>query len=359
MTERLIEMLRPEVARLQGYQLPSLSEGALERLIRLDSNENPFGPVPAVREALAAADVWHRYPDPTYAEARRALARYSGAPPDRIVLGNGSDELIDMLVRLFVSPGDRVVIFPPTFDMYEVYTEIAGGQVERVARGQGFAVDLEAAKRAIDRHTKLVFLASPNSPTGNVASANEIETLAAVAPVLVLDEAYAEFAGQNSVPLALERDNVIVLRSLSKWAGLAGLRVGYGVFPAALVPYLNSVRSPYNVNQAAQVAVCATIAEVDLALARVQLIVAERERLAEALPRFSCLRPCPSATNFIFTEVLGVDARELRQELARRGIVVRCYSQPALRDYLRIGVGTPEENDALLAALEEAIAALR
>ena len=358
MSGDVLSGLRPEIASLEGYQMPSPTAGEPPNLIRLDANENPYGPVPAVREALARADLWHRYPEPSYLEARQALARYCGAPAERIALGNGSDELIDLVVRLFVSPGDRVLSFPPTFDMYSVYTEIMGGQVVEVPRDGCFEVDLEAARRALDDRTKLAFLASPNSPTGNLADPSIVQALADLAPILVLDEAYAEFAGRSGLPLALERDNVIVLRSLSKWAGLAGLRVGYGVFPPALVPFVNSLRSPYNVNQAAQLAVQATMAHVDVALARVRQIAEERDRLVKALAAFPFLRPYPSQTNFVLAEVLGLEASALQMEVARRGVVIRRYSQPRLRCYLRIGVGTPAENQALLEALEEAAAAL-
>jgi histidinol-phosphate aminotransferase len=355
MPENPVALLRPEIARLKGYQATPHADAEAKPLreVRLDSNENPYGSIPPVSEALANANIWHRYPDPTYADARQALSKYCGAPMDRIVLGNGSDELIDLIVRAFVSPGDRVVISPPTFDMYQIYTEIMGGEVVEVPRKTGFELDCDGLIGRIDSRTKVVFVASPNSPTGNPAHPQDLARLAVACPLLVVDEAYAEFGGQNSVPMALECENVIVLRSLSKWAGLAGLRIGYGVFPSAITPYVNSLRSPYNVNQAAQLAVQVTLANLDQARESIARQVKERERLMDALSCFAFLHPYPSQTNFIFTEVLGRDARALQASLARQGVIVRCYSQPSLQRYLRIGVGTPEDNEALLALLRD------
>jgi len=219
-------------------------------------------------------------------------------------------------------------------------------------RREDFSLDVPAIEAAA-KDAKVIFIASPNNPSGNVIAGEDLERLLATGLVVVLDEAYGEFAGESIISQAAPRDNLLVLRTLSKWAGLAGLRVGYGIFPPAVVKAAMKIKQPYNLNAAAQAALLASLADVELLRQRVRALVEERERLTQALTGISFLRPLPSRANFILCRVIGVDARELWGKLRQRGIMVRYFDSPRLRDCLRISVGLPEHTAALVKALQE------
>ena len=220
------------------------------------------------------------------------------------------------------------------------------------SRREDFSLDVPAIEAAA-REAKVIFIASPNNPSGNVIAREELEALLATGLVVVLDEAYGEFAGDSPISQAPSRDNLLVLRTLSKWAGLAGLRVGYGIFPPAVVKAAMKIKQPYNLNAAAQAALLASLADVGLLRQRVRALVKERERLTRALAGISFLRPLPSRANFILCRVVSGDARELWGKLRQRGIMVRYFDSPRLRDCLRISVGLPEHTAALVKALQE------
>ena len=336
-----------------------------DRIAKLDGNENPYGPSPKVREALARFPHYHIYPDPEQRQVREAIAEYVGASPEQIVVGNGSDELLDLTGRLFLSPGDRAVNAPPTFGIYEFVIRTYGADVVETPRREDFALDVAAGERALAAGAKLIFLASPNNPTGNATSVEELERLLAHGAAVVVDEAYAEFAGetvpagrQGFAPLAAEHDNLIVMRTFSKWAGLAGLRAGYGVFPPAVAETIRKVKMPYNMNVAAQAAVLASLGDRAALSENVRMIVNERERMAKALAGFPWLRVYPSRANFLLCQVQGRPATELRAELRQRGVLVRHFDSPGVRGCLRISVGRPQDTDRLVEALSEIGAAV-
>lgn len=348
---------RPEMSALDEYE-PILPVEVLsqrygvppEQIVKLDGNENPYGCSPRVRKLLAQAPV-HLYPDPEHREARHLLAAYVGMGAEHIVLGNGSDELIDLVVRLTLRPGERVLDCVPTFGMYRFYTQLAGGEVVAVPRDGGYDVDVAAVKARIDGRTRILFLAAPNNPTGNPLSLEALGELLATGLLVVLDEAYYEFSGLTAVPWVAQHENLVVLRTFSKWAGLAGLRVGYGIFPTPISRQLWRIKSPYNVNAAAQWAVCESLKDAGYLQENVRRLVAERERLYRALGGISFLEPFPSAANFVYCRVHGRSAAAVHEALARRGIMVRYFDTSLLRQGLRISVGKPEHTEALLAAL--------
>jgi histidinol-phosphate aminotransferase len=225
--------------------------------------------------------------------------------------------------------------------------------VVEVLRDENFAVDVKAVKAAISKKTKIIFLANPNAPTGNITPRKDIlEILDKGLPVLV-DEAYYEFSGETVVPLVSHYENLMVLRTFSKWAGLAGLRIGYGIFPAKIADYLMTIKIPYNVNVAALVAVQESLRDIDYLMDRVKAIVAERERLFGELKKLEWLKPFPSQANFIFCSVPKGKANELQQKLQNKGILVRYFDKPLLKDSIRISVGKPEHTDVLIKALQE------
>jgi histidinol-phosphate aminotransferase len=324
-----------------------------EKIVKLDGNENLYGPSPRVREALAAHDGYHIYPDPDQRRLRDALADYAGVPAEQIVAGAGSDELIDLIARALLSPGDAIVDLVPTFGMYSFTASVCGGRVIPVPRRADFTVDAEAVARAIDGGTKIIFAASPNNPSGNRLSRAELDALLELPVLVVLDEAYVEFSGGSYASLVPERNNLAVLRTFSKWAGLAGVRAGYGILPAGLARTLMAIKPPYNVNVPAEVAVLASLEDQEALQANVARIVAERERLAALLRSVPYLEPWPSEANFILCRVTRGSARALRDRLRGRGIFLRYFGRPGLEDCIRISVGRPEHSDALLAALAE------
>ena len=356
-------LLRAQVRALEPY-VPILPFEVLsrrlgippERIVKLDANENPYGPVPAVLEALAAYPYYHIYPDPQQTELRDALSEFTGAPAANILPGHGADELLDYLCRVFLRPGDAIVNCPPTFGMYEFDAGLAGARVVEVWRDKDYALDVAGVEQAVREqpNVKLLFLTSPNNPSGNRLPDAELRRLLELPVMVVLDEAYVEFSEHPSrAPWVLERENLVVLRTFSKAAGIAGLRLGYGIFPAWLMPHLWTFKQPYNVNVAASVAGLASLRHADQIRRVVGLLKAERARLFALLAATPCLRPYPSEANFILCDVVGRDARALKQALEQRGILVRHYARPGLENCIRVSVGRPEQTDALGAALRE------
>ncbi len=350
------------VQGLQEYAPEPLQETALRlglpesALIKLDANENPYGPTPRAIAVVRGFPYVHRYPDPISRRLRRAIGAYVGADPATILVGNGSDELIDLILRLF-RPDARgggigqMLDCLPTFGMYQFYGVANDMAVRAVPRGADFAVDVAAIEALCwgDSRPRILFVASPNNPDGQPLSDEALERLLALPLLVVLDEAYVEFSGRSRVSLVAARQNLIVLRTFSKWAGLAGLRVGYGVFPAGLMSALWRLKSPYNVNGLAQEAALATLEDLPVAQERIGWIVQGRERLLTSLRAMPYLRVYPSQANYLLCRLVGMAPERVRREMERRGILLRYYGG-ALADCVRISVGTPEQNEAVLAA---------
>ncbi len=363
---RIADLIGARVQGMQEYAPEPLAETArrlgvpMETLIKLDANENPYGPTDRAAQVLREYGEHHRYPDPISRRLRQAIGAYIGVDPEQVLVGNGSDELIDLLLRLFRPAPDasggigQVLDCPPTFGMYSFYGVANDMQVIELPRLPDYAVDVAAIEALCEKdpRPKVLFVASPNNPDGQLLPEPALRRLLALPLLVVLDEAYIEFAGGSRAGWVAERDNLVVLRTFSKWAGLAGLRVGYGVFPRALAPALLRLKSPYNVNGAAQAAALATLEDVAQAQERVRLLVAERERLFRRLQGVAVVEPHPSAANYILCRVRGYSLEELRQRMEAQGILLRYYGRGGLEQCIRISVGTPEQNDAVIAALE-------
>ena len=358
--EDIERLVRPELKAMKAYTpiepievLSQRTQIPAEKVIKLDGNENPYGCSAKVRQALANYANYHLYPDPEQRELRKALGEYTGVSSEYIIAGSGSDELIDLVLRLFVKPGDKVVNCPPTFGMYPFSTDVCGGKVVNIPRGKDFSIDVAAIKRVLDKRTKVIFVASPNNPSGNLTPESEVLELLDTEAIVVIDEAYCEFSKVTMAHLVPKYLNLVILRSLSKWAGLAGLRAGYGIFPTNIVKYLMRIKQPYNVNAAAQVASLASLNDINYLRSTIKAIVRERERLLTKLGQLDWLEAYSSQANFVLCSVLNGKARTIFEELQRRGIFVRYFDTPELKDCLRISVGKPEHTDALIAALEE------
>lgn len=326
---------------------------APEYLIKLDANENPFGPSPKVVEALASLPNMQVYPDPESGRLREMLADYTGAPAEQILCGAGADELIELIMQLFIEKGDVIINTPPTFAMYSFNAPLYHARAIDVYRRFDFSLDVAAIQEAVTRHkAKLVFLCSPNNPSGDLIAQEDIKALLELPAAIVVDEAYIEFAERESLAAWVgQYPNLIVLRTLSKWAGLAGLRIGYGIFPPELMPHLWKIKQPYNVNVAADLAARVSLQDIEFLLERVQALIRQRERLEAAFAELPCLSPYPSQANFVLNRVSGMSAAAFRDRLARAGIIVRYYQKPRLEDCIRISAGTPAQVDRLLEVL--------
>lgn len=354
------KLIRPELVSMKSYTpieptdvLSQQSELPADKVIKLDGNENPYGCSPKVYQALATYPYYHNYPDPEQRELRTALEEYTGLGRQHIVCSMGSDELIDLILRLFLKPGDEVINCPPTFGMYPFSTEVCGGRVVDVPRTEDFALNITGIKKALTSRTKVIFVASPNNPTGNITTKKEVMKLVGTGKIVVVDEAYFEFSNMTVADLVPDYPNLIVLRTFSKWAGLAGLRIGYGFFAVEIADYLMKIKPPYNANAAAQVAVLASLADIEYLRANVAKIVMERERFFGKLKELGWLRPYPSQGNFVLCSLPEKKAKEIWQGLRKKGIFVRYFDAPRLRDCLRISVGRPEDTNALVKALKE------
>jgi histidinol-phosphate aminotransferase len=330
-------------------------------IVKLDANENPYGPLPVVREALGKLDFPHIYPDPESRSLRRSLARFTGIGEEYLLAGAGADELIDMLMRVLLEPGDCILSCPPTFGMYSFDAELNAARCIEIRRNPDFSLEMESIRKVVETHRpKILFIASPNNPDGSMINRETMDELLSFPLLVVLDEAYIEFSDENlgtslsRIRTVPSRENLVVLRTFSKWAGLAGLRIGYGAFPLWLMPTLWKSKQPYNVNVAASVAAQISLEHREELKETVQRLQSERTRLFTALQEIPYLRPYPTQANFILCQVMGRDAAELKSRLAQEyGIFIRYFNKPGLSDHIRISVGRPQDTDALLEALKE------
>jgi histidinol-phosphate aminotransferase len=355
-------LIKDVVLDSEGYAaVKSIEETAAELnipvsdIVKLDQNENPYGTALGVFDSLATYDHFHQYPDATQRVARERIGEYAGVPSDRVIVGNGSDEIIDMLFLLTLEPGDEVIVPMPTFGVYGARPPLHGGVVKTVERKQNFDLDVDAILDAVTDRTKLIFLAHPNNPTGNLVTTQQLVRILRTGALVVVDEAYYEFSDNTLLPMLGEWENMVILRTFSKWAGLAGLRVGYGVFPEKLGEQMWKVKPPFNVSVAGLKAIEAVLDDIDYLRETVSRIRVERGRLYRALRKLNFLEPYPSHGNYILCKVTRGNAHDVYQRLRRQGILVRSYRDPWLQDCIRISVGTPENTTTLLRALRDMV----
>ncbi|HKS69116.1 MAG TPA: histidinol-phosphate transaminase [Ktedonobacterales bacterium] len=358
--------IRPEIARVEAY-VPGESLDAFsartgvprDRLIKLNSNESPYPPSPRVSRALGDHTAYNLYPDPDGHELIAAIAGYGGVDPRHLVLANGSNELITQLWRVFIGAGESVVTCSPTFSLYTTATTLAGGTLINVPRGDDYALDVPGILAALRDDTRLIVVCSPNNPTGNLAAPEEVDALLATGRIVVVDEAYIEFAGDDALaasPIARvpQHENLVVLRTFSKWAGLAGLRLGYGAFPEWLVPHVRTVQLPFEVNLAAHLAARETLADLPLLRERIGGLIEERDRLYALLAAQPYLRVFPSRGNFLLVELTDprLSVADFRAAMEGAGIILRYFRTPDLACHVRLTVGAPEHTDAIAAVLD-------
>ncbi|WP_113636206.1 histidinol-phosphate transaminase [Nubsella zeaxanthinifaciens] len=341
------ELQRENIKTLKPYST-ARDEFKGQASVYLDANENSFGsPLPAD---------YNRYPDPLQLDLKDAISKIKGVPIENMFLGNGSDEAIDLLFRAFCNPGkDNVIILPPTYGMYEVSANINDIEVRKVNLTADFQLDLEKIAETIDSNTKMIFICSPNNPTGNSLNRSDIETiLANFKGLVVIDEAYINFARQKTFIQELtEYANLVVLQTFSKAWGLAALRLGMAFSSTHVIDILNKVKPPYNINQATQDLALAALENIQQVNEWIKITVSERDRLGNALGRMEAVRKVyPSDANFILAQI--DNAHDIYNQLVDQGIIVRDRSKVVLcDDCLRITVGTVEENNHLLTAIEQ------
>ena len=341
--ERILQWARPEIIALKPYQSARqefVSNG--REMILLDANENPFN------------STVNRYPDPMQNKLKSRIAEAKGIDSNQIFLGNGSDEVLNQLMLVFCKPGkDKAILLPPTFGMYQVCADINGVETLAVPLTKNFQLDVDAILAAQDKHTKMIFIPSPNNPTGNCFEREDlIAILEGFKGLVVLDEAYVEFAAKYScIDLLEQYSNLVVVQTFSKAQGMAGVRLGMSFAHRQIIDLMNKVKAPYNINTLTQELVLKRLEEQGVVQQEVHQILLEKERLLIELPAISFIKTIyPSHANFF---LIKVDKSKQRyNQLIERGIVVRNPSKNLnCANTLRITVGTTEENNALISAL--------
>jgi histidinol-phosphate aminotransferase len=342
---------RSIVAQMAPY-VPGEQPGPGERVIKLNTNENPFPPSPRVIEAIRALDPeqLRRYPSPKADEFRATAASLHGVTPDMILAGNGSDEILAIVMRTFLGPNDILAYPDPTYSLYPVLAEIGETRIRTVAWAPAWTLPIDAL---LATGARAVFFANPNAPTGTMVSKADVRKLASTFDGLVLvDEAYVDFADDSCLDLVRELPNVMLCRTFSKGYALAGLRFGYAIAAPPLIAEMMKVKDSYNCDAISIRAATAALEDQGYARRGWQAVRAERARLSQALTQRG-YRVIPSQSNFVLAECPDGNAAAIYELLKSKRILVRFFDKPGLTDKLRITIGTAEQNDALLAALPE------
>jgi len=361
---RFLEVVRPEIRKLPRYNSGLSVEYVrahygVQEIAKLGSNENPYGPSPKVRKALEQAiPSVALYPEPSCDPLRSVLAHRLGVAPQRLVFGNGSEDLIAVIAHTFLSPHDLVVTFAPSFGLHVIWPQSVGARVRAVPVDERYNMNIDEVLTALTPDTRMLMFGNPSNPVGtSIGTVDLRRILAHLMPetLLVFDEAYLEYASADpTYPDFLAVLNEcdlpwIMLRTLSKAYGLAGLRVGYGIASSPeLIDLMDRVRAPFNVNRLAQVAAIAALDDMDYVKDVVARTIAQRERMRQTFDQMGFLC-APSLTNFLFVHALE-NAGELAERLLARGVIVKPWQEPGFTDHVRVSVGTPRQNDQLLSA---------
>lgn len=331
----------------------------LKTVYKLASNENPLGPSPKALEAIKKSlSGINRYPDSQGFYLKRKLARHLNVEPPNLVLGNGSDDLIEIIIKTFVEDDESIITADDTFLEYKIVSGILGRRVVTVPL-RYFKYDLESIKKRIDKKTKLVFISNPNNPTGTYVTKYEVEDFMNGLPedvILVFDEAYDTFIDVDDFPNSLKyvnNENVIILKTFSKAYGLAGLRIGYAIAPPLLASYIERARLPFNVNVLAQAAASAALDDKKFLLKTRKLILAGKDYLYPQLARLG-IAYVPSVANFILIDCTR-DGFDVFREMLKYGVIVRDMKQYGLKNFIRVTIGTKKENERFIKVLKKVL----
>ena len=344
------DFVRPTIRSMEGYT-PGEQPAAGDRVVKLNTNENPFPPSPKVLEAIRkiGADSLRRYPNPTADQFRSAAGKLLGVIPDMILAGNGSDDILTIATRTFVPPGGSIAFPEPTYSLYPVLSQLEEARSIAVEWGKDFSLPIDAL---LATKANAIYLANPNAPTGTFVPPAKVAELAkAFTGVILVDEAYADFAEDNCLILVHDHPNVVISRTLSKAYSLAGLRFGYAVAQPQVISEMMKVKDSYNTDAVSIVAATAAIEDQQYAAGIWERIRSERKRLTSELTRLGW-SVLPSRANFVLATVPDSRGREAYLGLKQRGVLVRYFDKPGLTDKVRITVGTADETDALLNAIK-------
>ncbi len=353
------KLIRPNIKGIPPY-VPGKSKEEIaqefgldpEKIIKLASNENPFGPSKTAIDAIGTASSKIAvYPDSVARDLIAELSKYLGIKKEQIITGNGSDEILDLTVRLFINEGNEAIISTPTFSVYESLIKIASGTpvfVPLKLKKHGFKYDTHGILDNINEKTKLVFICSPNNPTGNLISEEEVKKILERETIVLIDEAYTEFCGSSLIGLINEYENLIITRTFSKAFGLAGLRVGYGIACKKIIDYMFRIKVPFTVNTVAQKAAIAALKDRQHLKTTIETTKKGRDHLFVELSKIDSIKVYPSNANFLLINVknTGKTAGKIAERLFKNGIITRdCKNFRGLDEYhLRVSIGTMEEN---------------
>lgn len=335
---------------MHGYT-PGEQPGPGERVVKLNTNENPFPPSPKVIAALRSveAEALRRYPDPVANDFRDAVAKKWGLTRDHFLCGNGSDDILTVATRTFIPPGGTIAFPDPTYTLYNVLASLQDAKTASVPWGKDFSLPIEGL---LSLNAHAIYLANPNAPTGTVVPVADVAQLAKeFKGLLLIDEAYADFAEANCVSLVSQCKNVVISRTLSKSYSLAGLRFGYAIANPEVIDEMMKVKDSYNTDLLSIIAATAAVEDEEYARGTWEMVKSERARLTAELTRLG-FDVFPSQGNFVLATIPGGQGKLAYQRLRQQGILVRYFDKPGLQDKIRITVGTSTENNALLAGLE-------
>jgi len=362
----LERFLRKEIKEIPPY-VPGKSKEDIAKeysldeklIIKLASNENPLGASPrAIEDAAKSLDETSVYPDPLANELRELISDYIGLNRDMIIVGNGSDEIMELVFKTFLNPDEEVIIPIPTFSLYENLTKLYSGNPVHISTGKDFQFDYDKILEHINNRTKLVFICSPNNPTGSIISEKDLRKILDNDVIVVLDEAYAEFSDLSLIKLVDEFENLVVLRTFSKAFGLAGLRVGYGIANKEIIDYMLRIKPPFNVGVVGQRAAMGALKDKEYLNQSISTAKKGREFLSQELSSMSGIRVYPSRANFLLIRLLGEKtATEVTERMFVHGVITRnCKHFKGMGDdFIRISVGTSEENKRFLECFKEAV----
>ncbi len=325
------------------WDVPSVFGKKVDQIAKLDAGENPYADIKKMQRILNSCDIFNYYPDAVYKQLRKALAAYVGVTAQNLVVGAGCDEIIDLVLRTVLEEGDEVINCPPTFGMYTVLTSLNKGVVISVPRTSDYVINFEKIVETITDKTKAIIICSPNNPSGNTTPKADIIRLLKTKKLVIVDEAYVEFAKESVVDLLSQFENLIVLRTLSKWAGMAGLRLGYGIISPFLAKQIMKIKQPYNVNVAAEAVALNFLRNKKPLQKVIQTIIAEREKMREQLMEIADITTFLSEANFLFISCRKEDIKNLKVLFEKNAIALRYYDTG-----IRITIGRPEQNKKVI-----------
>ncbi len=359
-----IPRMRKDIANFIPYSWETPSHEIAARyglkpqdIIRMDLNTSPYHPKPWLNHLSKKLSTIHvnLYPDTSYRDLRDALSIYTGRDADEIIIGNGADECLMMISQTYLERGDKVLISHPSYPYFRVCSEIMGGKVVKVMRDIDFSDNVEGLLSNANKETKIVFLCSPNNPTGNLVKRSDLLKLVGeLESVIVVDEAYYEYCGQTHADLISSYPNLIIVRTFSKAFSLAGVRVGYAIAAKETIEQLNKVRPPNSVGVISTILAQNALKKVHQVRKWAQLVVKERERVKRVLERDSRLKVYESQANFLLIQFKNIDANKLHEKLMSEGVVVRNLSE-VVENALRVTILTPKENNRFLKTLKKAL----